>query len=239
MSALDAMDLLQVWERGQRATSPQRALLLLAVDPAEPAPQQLLVGQRDRRLLALRERLFGRGMTCVAPCPGCGERLELPLDTRQFQVPDPRSRELILDLRGARVRFRVACGEDLVACAEEPDLDAAERCLLERCVIEASLNGRPVAAGELPQELLEALGSAMAEADPGADLEVAVTCPFCGHAWASPFDIAAFLWTELQDWALRVLGEVHSLASAYGWSERQILDLGPWRRSLYLQMVGR
>jgi hypothetical protein len=239
MSALSAMDLLQVWERGQRASLPQRALLLLAADPAEPEPQQLPVGLRDQRLLAMRERLFGRGLTCVAPCPGCGERLELPLDTRQFEVPASAVGELVLERAGAQVRFRTVTGEDLVACAAEPDLDTAERRLLERCVLEARLDGQAVAAAELPPDLLEALGTALADADPGAVLEVAVTCPLCGHHWANPFDIASFLWTELQDWALRVLGEVHTLASVYGWTEREILDLGPWRRSLYLQMVGR
>jgi hypothetical protein len=37
--------------------------------------------------------------------------------------------------------------------------------------------------------------------------------------------------------AKRLLGEIHNLASAYGWSEDAILSLSNSRRALYLQMV--
>ncbi|HSB10234.1 MAG TPA: phage baseplate protein, partial [Blastocatellia bacterium] len=30
---------------------------------------------------------------------------------------------------------------------------------------------------------------------------------------------------------------VHTLASAYGWRESDILNLSPWRRQLYLTLV--
>jgi len=35
----------------------------------------------------------------------------------------------------------------------------------------------------------------------------------------------------------RLLVEVHALASAYGWSEQEILSLSDARRRLYLEMV--
>lgn len=240
MSTPGATELLEVWEQGQRATAPERALLLLAADGAEASPGDLPVGQRDRRLLALRERLFGRSMACVAPCPRCGARLELSLDTRQFELPEASPGELVLDRpTGIRIRFRVPIGTDLVACAAEPDVAAASRGLLRRCVQEATLHGASVEVEALPENLVEALSQAMAEADPGADLQVQASCPACAHAFQNTFDIVSFLWTELQDWAIRVLGEVHALASAYGWTEREVLALSPWRRRLYLQMVGR
>ncbi len=37
--------------------------------------------------------------------------------------------------------------------------------------------------------------------------------------------------------AKRLLSEVHALASAYGWSEREILGLSVARREFYLGMV--
>jgi hypothetical protein len=37
--------------------------------------------------------------------------------------------------------------------------------------------------------------------------------------------------------ARRLLIEVHSLASAYGWSETDILSMSEPRRALYLEMV--
>jgi hypothetical protein len=42
----------------------------------------------------------------------------------------------------------------------------------------------------------------------------------------------------VEDWASRLLLEVHALASVYGWSERDVLNLSPRRRRLYLDMVG-
>ncbi|MEA1978379.1 MAG: phage baseplate protein, partial [Chloroflexota bacterium] len=66
-----------------------------------------------------------------------------------------------------------------------------------------------------------------------------LTCPECSHQWEVLFDIASFLWTEINNWAERTLRTVHQLASAYGWAEREILNLSPVRRQLYLGMVNR
>jgi hypothetical protein len=77
----------------------------------------------------------------------------------------------------------------------------------------------------------------MAEADPQAEVRIALSCPGCSNQWSSVFDIVAFLWGEIEDWAQRLLLEVHALASAYGWSERDIVAMGPRRRRFYLEMV--
>ena len=67
---------------------------------------------------------------------------------------------------------------------------------------------------------------------------LAVSCASCAHAWRASFDIVAFFWSEIDAWAERVLRDVHRLAAAYGWSEREILGLSAWRRHRYLEMVG-
>ncbi|HUD55174.1 MAG TPA: hypothetical protein VMR02_08095 [Terracidiphilus sp.] len=43
--------------------------------------------------------------------------------------------------------------------------------------------------------------------------------------------------TQIEARARRLLYEVHTLAAAYGWSEREILSLSAPRRALYLEMV--
>ena len=75
------------------------------------------------------------------------------------------------------------------------------------------------------------------QADPQADLQLDLSCDACGHQWQAPFDIVAFLWTELNAWAQRRLSEIHVLAKAYGWTEPEVLALSPWRRQVYLNMV--
>ena len=64
------------------------------------------------------------------------------------------------------------------------------------------------------------------------------TCPACGHDASITFDVVSYLWNEIDEWAKRVLVEVHVLAAAYGWSERDVLALSPRRRRLYLEMQG-
>jgi hypothetical protein len=90
----------------------------------------------------------------------------------------------------------------------------------------------------LPAAVVDAVAKEMAEADPQADVQVAVACPMCGHRGRATFDIVSFLWSEVDAWACRILREVHTLASAYGWCERDILALSPVRRQFYLAMVG-
>ena len=51
-------------------------------------------------------------------------------------------------------------------------------------------------------------------------------------------DAGQLLWEEIEARALVLLREVHHLASAYGWSEAQILALTPARRASYLAMAG-
>jgi hypothetical protein len=89
----------------------------------------------------------------------------------------------------------------------------------------------------VPDALAAALAERMAAADPQADVQLRLDCPACGHGWAAPFDIGAFLWDEVGAWVERTLGEVHALASAYGWTEAQVLELPSWRRQRYLEMA--
>ena len=73
--------------------------------------------------------------------------------------------------------------------------------------------------------------------DPLAETLVNLRCAECGHQWEEELDIAAWLWVEIEARARRLLFDVHTLATAYGWSEHEILSLSEPRRTLYLEMV--
>ncbi len=79
----------------------------------------------------------------------------------------------------------------------------------------------------------------MAAADPFAELLVTLTCPACSHEWSAVLDPVEFVWERLERWARHLGDDVHVLASAYGWSEADILALTPQRRRLYLEAVAR
>ena len=89
----------------------------------------------------------------------------------------------------------------------------------------------------LSPEIVEALSRAMLEADPEAEIMFRLTCPACAHEWELLFDVAEFFWTEISAQAQRLLREIDALARAYGWTEREILNLPAQRRQTYLEML--
>jgi hypothetical protein len=95
-----------------------------------------------------------------------------------------------------------------------------------------------VDAAPLPEELVQAASTAMEKTDEQANVRIALGCPACSHQWSQPFDIVSYLWSEIEEWAQRLVLEIHVLASAYGWSESEIVALTPRRRRLYWDMVG-
>jgi hypothetical protein len=199
------------------------------------------IGRRDARLLAIREALFGPRVPCLTGCPNCGERLEVVFDTDQLRAG---TNEAALAGTGSvsvgdtEVSFRLPNSEDLFHIAGLPDPSRGRRALFERCVEHATRGGVPVPAAGIAEEVVQAAAARMAELDPQADVQIALTCPACSHQWSAAFDIASYLWTEVNAWAVRTLGEIHRLASAYGWREAEILALGPVRRQLYLELIG-
>jgi hypothetical protein len=245
MRSLDAAELHSVWERGQDEPPVRRALALLAAACSETPADDLAglgIGRRDRLLLELRERTFGPRLVSVASCPACGERLEVQLAVQDLLAAETDGEEAPLGLAeaGWEVRFRLPHSLDLLALAGSADAGEARRRLLAACLFAVrSPGGEETPADALPDGVLEAVSARMAAADPLADIELALTCPACGHAWPALFDIVSFFWTEIDAWAQLLLREIHVLAAAYGWREADILALSPRRRRAYLEMVGR
>jgi hypothetical protein len=88
-----------------------------------------------------------------------------------------------------------------------------------------------------PADLLARAESAMAEADPLAEVMVGLSCPECGSAFESDLDLGSFVWEEVGARARRLLQEIDTLARAYGWSEADVLALSEHRRSAYLGLA--
>ena len=135
------------------------------------------------------------------------------------------------------MEFRLPTSLDLASLDPAADLETNRQHLLQRCVTAARRGGREVAAAELPMEVAAAIAQRMADADPQADVQLALACPKCQHAWKAPLDIVSYFWTEIDAWAGRLLREVHALAYAYGWREAEVLALSPWRRQAYLELI--
>jgi hypothetical protein len=243
--SLSDAELLQVWERGQHQLHVEKALTLLAAAHSDVSPTALAtltIGQRDARLIALRERLFGNQLTSLTDCPGCGERLELSFNTLDIQTAREGEPDATLSLTrsGYELKLRLPNSLDLLAvssCASVAEMRAK---LLERCVSRITNQGRSESdesLKELPSEIAQLAIEQIGDADPQGDIEINLFCPFCAHRWQTNFDIVSYLWAELHAWAARLLREVHLLASTYGWRESDILSMGPWRRHCYLELL--
>jgi len=228
MRALSATELLSVWESGSSQIPLQRALIMLGVAcPEAPADSlaRLTIGQRDARLLALREMMFGPELTGLTDCPDCGERIELSFSCSDIRPPTETAppSELSVESNGRPMRFRLPTSADVLV------VNSPEQ-LLERCL----LNG----GNHFTEDFVAVAGEKMSSADPMADIHLKLNCPICMHKWEAPFDIVAFFWREISATARRLLHEVHTLASAYGWMESEVLALSQARRCAYLEMVG-
>jgi hypothetical protein len=243
MRPLSAYDLLRVWEMGEDQHPLDRALTRLAAACPELTGDELAalsIGQRDARLLTVRERTSGPRLNGYVECPRCAERLEFDVavaDLRVAEDPDMEEKAWELVTGALALRFRLPNSGDLATVLGCEDPSAARNLLVQRCVLEANRDGVPVAASELPADVIAGLARRMSECDPQAEVLLDLRCPACDHAWQALFDIVAFFWAELAAQAKRLLREVHTLARAYGWREADILGMSARRRQFYLEMA--
>lgn len=242
MHTLTPQELLEIWESGLERKPVERGVWMLRAlrdgnDGDDPA--SLPFGRRDDRLLALREQAFGEEITALASCPSCHERFEAQFRISNIRVPvkdSPATTDLVAGEYA--VEYRLPDSMDLLALQEnQSDAPGLRRQLLERCILNASHRGERVGPGDVPDEVTQAVAQAMEKADPQAEIELSLECSACDHKWQELFDIESFLWQELEAWAARTLHEVHQLAAAYGWNEREILALTPVRRNIYLNLI--
>jgi hypothetical protein len=253
MHSLSATELLAAWEQGTGQPPVYQALVLLAAACPEMSFEELArlpIGRRDAYLLTLREWAFGQQLAGLANCPNCNERLEMTFHATDIRQPavlesfatslasaTEEGERLSLSMGDYQAQFRLPNSLDLLTIVEQSEKLPDRLLLLERCLLATTHAGLACAPGDLPEQVIEAIVERMATTDRQADTQLALTCPTCGHQWTANFDIVSFFWAEISAWGPRILAEVHTLASVYGWREADILALSPWRRRAYLELV--
>lgn len=257
MRSLSDSDVLSLWESGLRRHPLDRAIMLLAAAfPGTPFEgiADWPLGRRNQALAMLHCRHFGPTIGGWTACPSCAEKLEFELDGAVVAADGdnieerPDSNEIITVSRGS---FSLPTSRDLAVAVGETDARSAAIRIVESCRIGAPRALEASAAVEAPlteeisgeiaepwsDEGLDEIGDKMALADPLAETRLTLHCAKCESEWEENFDIAAFLWAQIDARARRLLIEINALASAYGWSETEILALGEIRRSRYVEMV--
>ncbi len=226
-----ARDLVRCWnlDGKQSAHARLQGLLALWVDAAMLA--QDTPGERNRRCLDLHRQLVGRDIEAQAACPHCGADIEFSVPVAAICAVRPVDVNCSLELDGMPQagRFRLPRMADLERLPPDLDESALAQRLAEACRTEGE--------GPLSDEAMALLADLFEQADPLAALEIALTCSECAMAFCVPVEPAELVAREIDRLADRLLREVHLLASAYGWSEDQVLAIPAARRARYLAMV--
>lgn len=197
------------------------------------AAWKLAITDRDRLLAALYRRYYGERIQGSIACRNCGMSYDLAFDLSRLtggmeperpklsKGPDADGVYAMPDGR----RFRRPTGEDQQSIL---DLDPAQAAaaLLERCVVEGDATEAP-----------ERLEAAMAEVAPIMSAELEATCPECESTRSVNFDIRAHLLGALESERPWLMREVHAIASRYGWSRREILELSRDERRAFVKLI--
>lgn len=239
MRVPSALEVVRLWDWGRDKRSLDRALMALELALSDEGwdRERLLdlpVGRREALLLDLRALLIGPTLESHVTCPRCEETLEVTVDVDFVRVDtaatDP-GRVFHHDAPSGRFALRLPTSRDVLALAHVAHPETSRRALLQRCLVgEARLE-------DLSEADVAALAARLASEDPQSDFDLQVECRACGHTWTVVIDAIEFLWTELGQHVQILADEVHRLASAYGWPEREILALSASRRQLYLERV--
>jgi hypothetical protein len=239
MNVLRAQDIVDLFGTGEPFRPASTALALLARLERDASPaglRRLSVGERDRRLLALRAAAFGPRVEVVSSCPVCALAVEFAFTADEVglaaDAPTPAS-EAEWPIGGRRLRLRaVTAGDlaDLESCGEPAEI---RRRLIEACVL--AVDGIEGAAP--PAEWSDAVEAGLQAIDPAANVELALDCPDCGHRWIEVVDPPSLLWDAIMVAAPRILADVAELARVYHWSERDILAMPARRRRFYLEVA--
>jgi hypothetical protein len=234
MRAFSSSDCLNLWESGAGLHPLDQGLLALSV--ALPGtPRDTLadwpLGRRNLALVQLRCASFGSLLQGWMACGKCGENLEIELDVQSLGASAHQDQGLAKRIVFREQSFRLPTTRDLVMVVRENDARSAAIRVARNCCLESGRDG------DWTDDDLDQIGRELAAADPLAEMRLALRCPVCENEWDEELDIVSFLWREIEARARKLLFEVHTLASIYGWAEADILAMNEGRRALYLEMT--
>jgi hypothetical protein len=194
----------------------------------------LSVGDRQFLIRRLGIELDTDECWLTGVCEHCGQPIDVAV--RQSALPYKPATDgypiATAQTSLGECRVRVPTGLDQEAMAVVEDESAAADELARRCVLDL-VPGRELDPAELTERDLEILGEAVESVAPEMVTEIQASCPHCSGQTA----IAIDPYRCLRNLDVGVLRQVHTLASAYHWSEAEILALPRQRRLRYLQMI--
>lgn len=191
----------------------------------------------DRRLLMveLAQALGVSFLQSTYACENCREPFHVFLDLARLPLyPDgPRDASAVIATTAGSVRVRVPTGADQIRISHLDDDASAVRLLVALCVSPSGDCSAGDLTAQLSSEDLAAVDAMLEELAPNIPWAAEAGCPECQHLNIIPIDAAAWL-PRLADGPL---GDIHEIAMAYGWSERDIVALTRTQRLKYLALI--
>jgi hypothetical protein len=218
----------------------ERAITAItALSGAAPAgPDRWPLRSCDAGLLELYRERYGPELRAVSACPACGSLLELNLIIEDLlgALPEPDGDALSMTAEGYELELRLPTVADLVAAQRAGDVGEAAVLLAAACVTSCRRDGAVVSTDNIPANVLDDAQRRLERFDLASE-PLELGCPDCATEWSAALDIPALVLAELEAEGQRLLGDIHVLARAYGWSEAEVVALPPARRRRYVEMV--
>lgn len=244
MHPISAEQLLLIWQQVHSYSMLPKTLLLLEMITPESKKTDvglLSIGQRDTRLLQLRKYLFGSTLHNTTICPECNTKMEWDMDLQDLIIQEVDNSEFSLEhtieVDNFKIRFRLPNSKDILMILSKDDDKSKSNALINNCILEIKAINSNNKIKSIPKKIIRTLAEKIPELDPAADIRMNITCPSCENRWMVVFDIMSYLWWEIDNWVQKTLQEVYILASAFGWSEKDILNMDAERRHIYIGMI--
>lgn len=195
--------------------------------------KQLTTADRDRLLAGIYMYTYGTCIESTIHCRNCQEPVEIDFSLEKLithlysntgTVKLEKDADGVFKLANG-TRFRLPNGQDECEVIDLPP-DEAEHILLDRCIIDDNSNKSRESAQKI-----------MKQVAPVLDLDLPAKCPGCQTRQKVHFDIQYFLLTTILQEQKHFTMEVHRLASAYGWSLNEILQLSRRLRKAFVGLV--
>ena len=212
--------------------------------PAADFFWDLEVGKRTQCLLIIAA-LSGQAeqLTLELRCPNLKCRQELEIEFSLAELVNLQSggsqHEVIEVMVGTEnLSFRKPTGKDQLEWLSRSFSDARTAVqAMADTLMSGSYSETPWRAGNLADAWIQDIGEVLAASDPLVNFKVRVRCPDCGSNEMHSLDLGALALDRLRSAQNRLLETIHSLARHYHWTEKEILEIPPWRRARYLALI--
>jgi len=181
-------------------------------------PDDMLVGDRNAVLIAIRITGYGADYSVKIGCPSCDEEFDNSFDLSQLEIkpigaspvaPNTNIFEYILPLSGMKVNFKLFTGKDETEMSRTAEKKKKLQTQIDNSVTSRLCNSIVSINGNSDRNLISklinnmragdsrALRKYMDQIEPGINMKQTVTCPHCNEE--SEVDIplgVSFFWPD-------------------------------------------